>query len=200
MSKQKPLRKSFKLDRMTPEQRRTFEQMYSQGVSFREMAERMTAIMGRPISSWAVSRFCHERIRHEAERAARLQAQAHVIAQALANSNAKAMSAKTRTALQAVFFNLLNDASEENFTDVARELRELEKVDVARERVAVEKQKVHISQKQLELRNKELEARLAAARQVVAQAEQAAKPAPAAGKVVLPSDVLEKLKEAYGIA
>lgn len=193
--KRKAQRRVFKLDRMTPEQRRAFADMYSQGVPFREMAQRLTEMLGRPVSYWNVSSFCRERIQKESERAARLQQHAETIARVIATTNSNEMAAKTRAGLQAIFFNLLNDSSDQNLGDVARELRELEKVDVARERVAVEQQKVKISQKQLELKNKELEARLAAARQAVAQIEEAA----TSGQAALPSALLSKLKEAYGI-
>ena len=194
--KHKPQRRVFKLDRMTAEQRRALEEMYSHGVSFREMGRRMSGMFGRPVNSWNVSGYCRERIEKEAAREAQLQQHAETIARVLGATNSNDMAAKTRAGLQAIFFNLLNDAQDESLTDVARELRELEKVDVARERVAIEQKKVQISQKQLELKNKELEARLASGREALAQVEQAV----SQGHSTLPADVLAKLKEAYGIA
>lgn len=204
MACRKGARPVFKLNRLTAEQRHVLAQMWAEGARLVDIAQRMTELTGRKVGSSAVANFCRARLEAEAERAARLQRQADVIAKALVSTNSVEMSAKMRAALHATFFNLLNDSSDQNLAGVARELRELEKVDVAKEHLVVQQQKVKLSEKQLELKNKELEARLAAARQAVAQAEKAAEPAPGgasgAGKVVLPSDMLTKLKEAYGIA
>lgn len=189
------IRYPFKLDRMTAEQRREVEDMFAHGVPYRLMAKHIRDRFGLAVGESSVRRFCYERIQREATRAARLQEQAETIARALLTCTSTDATNKTRAALHTVFFNLLNDAKDESLTDVARELRELEKVDVARERVAVEQKKVQISQKQLELKNRELEARLAAGREALAQVEQAV----TRGHSTLPADVLAKLKEAYGI-